>query len=487
MMKTAGFIVSWGLITIATAFAIGTWAFQTWPQPSLVLVYFAVAQVALAIAVGVTWFLGIRSEFVTQGGQPEDMYQRLVGIVGVVMISGLVTISLAAWNIGSVRALFVESRSFLELSRILQDQSPQVRQQACETMFAQGWAIRGASQLVAALDAHPKIAVGCLEAARERSAIGVEEIAQALHDGWSRAAMTAGPQACEIVAWAPNIAQLAEVPAAPAMLQCALGAASSDVRLCCADGLVANGMPVYELIPAQPLDATEALFQPLVDHAFFSGQLDGHGRSIADKLALSTDAGRTWAVQLGCATLNPFAPSGVHAGLVRLVEDDHCDVPVGVQAEYGRPAAIVRLCGQLAMASADQPIHDQVCEAVEVVQQERANEAASAVVSKAIVAHRARRDAAFIEEGTRAYAMRSQEEIDRARDAEFRSQNAAEVLGLPTYQNAPLCPDCKRVDSNTTIGQYLEGSIATEVGTAQALKDLSSGEFVRRHLKRKKR
>lgn len=515
MSLVATFLVAIVLITIAT----GTWTLATWAEPLLPTLYFGSALFVLFVIVGAAWFLVTRRELAqgvgAEGASAEERgLQRLVAIAATVVIGVLALAVVSTWNFEGVRARLVATRvTHVQLEHVLRDPSPLVRLRACEELFQRGWVFRSNKELIAALDAHPAVAAKCLQTAQENEWKGVTSIARALNDGWAATMMgaTDEPQhVCELVPWSPVLAGLGDQPAAPRLLRCALSAQSDDVRACCANNLISQGglLGALGAPDAFDVEVVDEIFVPLVEHSFQPLSLPPGAQRVAQVLKTDDEAVRQWVVDLGCGVLDPTAAQPeVLTGLVSLVEADSCNLTPEQEAEYTAPAALGRLCVQVAASDPAQPVQQRICAGVAEARAQMVVEVARIALHQATRAPFVQEEAEFVDEGVVAYARGGGRITAEMKRKEFLKRSAVKEFGLRTYGDSPYCTrkhydpsappgeqiktvteHCDRYEADLTVEDYLARNPMADVASKSAksaIDDLNNGTLVNKYLRKR--
>lgn len=510
-------LVAMSMIAIVViAVAIGMWTLQVWAEPLLPTLYFATALFALFIVMGAAWFVVTRRELAegmgAEGASAEERgLQRLVAITATVILGVLALVAVGSWNLEGVRANFVAGRAtHIQLEQVLTDKSPIVQLRACEELFQRGWVFRSQKALVAALDVQPAMAVKCLQTARENDWKGVEAMASSLNEGWTASIMRTedSKRACELAPWSPVMSELAQQPPAPRLLHCALGALSDEVRVCCANNLVAQGKLLDRLgdVDTFPAEAVDKVFVPMMSHAFQPLSLEAGEQRVAQTLATDDEAVRQWVVDLGCGVLDPTeAQPEVLAGLISLVEADTCGLTPAEESEYTAPAPLVRLCAQMEDIDQSKPVQTRACEAVRAARVENTVVLAQIQFHHAVRSPFVQAEAEFVDEGLLAYARGGGQKTKEQKQKAFLDRNAVDEFGLRTYGESPYCErevydrnapegskirkvtvNCDRYRSDLTIREYFEQNPTAEMGLKsgkELLKEVKNGTAVRKRLK----
>ncbi len=516
-LKVLGIVAASVLTVLGITTAVGMWTLQAWPVPLAPTVYLACALLVVFLVFGGIWFVVTRRELSTGIGHDgtsaeERGLQRLVGLIGSVLIGVLALGVVASWNVAGVRAQFVSSRTtHRQLEQVLRDPSPQVRLAACEEIFRRGWVFRSQKPLIAGLDPQPAMAVTCLRNAREQGWAGVTSIANDLNDGWTASMMRSqgadAAAACELAPWSPVASELGEQAPEPRLLHCAMAAATPTVRQCCAQ-TIANRGKLLELLGAPttfPVDAAKKVFGDLVQHSFKPLGLSTEQQSVAAQLKTDDEGVRRWIFDLGCHVIDPTtAQPEILAGMVPLIEAESCHLTTKEAAKYTKAAAWLRLCEHVSEDTSERPVQQQICAGLQVARNDEAIEVAGMHVHEATRAPFLQKNAKFIEQGIyaadRVGGGNAQDAQDRA---DYLSQSAIETFKLTsmtdsTCQQARVTAtggpptvtlstttNCKRYRNDLTVGEYL-GEYKREQDEHKAgIQDAFKSKYVKAALAKK--
>lgn len=534
-LKLMGFLAaSVGVIAGLTG-AVAFLTLQRWYPPLAPTIYLSAVLLVAFIGLGAGWFVVTRRELQegvgAQGQSAEERgLKRLVMIASQVVLGIFAIGCISLWNLDQVRERFVPltADSHVRLELPLRDPSPVVRLAACKEFFKRGWVFRSKGVLVSALNGHPNVAKACLDAAAQNDWKGAVSMAEELGSGWEAEMLAAGPVAaermCEVVPWVAEVDTIAQREPELRLLRCVTGAASDEIRGCCAQALTSRGklLDVLGDPTALAQQTSGEVFAELVQFGFRPLSLPENRQKVAASLGTDDESVRRWVAQLGCSMLDPTqAQPDLINGFIPLVESRSCGLTAEQQVEYTTPSAWVRLCEVVAAAPADKPIEETVCAAVKDARVERTVVEAQILVHAAIRAYKLEDDADFVTDGISVAAAYFGDEVEAFRTGRggggggasphrygqrASERSALKELNLTGYDD-PTCnklyvghfqtsfqglgkhevlqtQDCERYDDDLTVEDFLAQK---KPPSSEDLKDMENpfdafkGEAMKKH------
>lgn len=229
----------------------------------------------------------------------------------------------ALWSVPTVRAqLLQQAGTSVDTYGALSDPSTEVQIEACDQLLQTDSDL---TDLADALVGQPELAVPCLQKSQGQL-VGV--VTTSLASRWHNALVAAdSPVAASACVYAEAIARvpLDKGSQQTHLLDCALGAAESDTRMCCVDSLMEVGGSCEEIVDGvnlRELIASGAASTLLA----LSHQEKTVARElprVAKRLDLSCKSMQEVAVQLACVSLDDdYAPEGSDSVLTWLFEEN---------------------------------------------------------------------------------------------------------------------------------------------------------------------